>query len=64
MKRVIEIISGLAGAVISFFVGLPPIIWILLAVMDQLGIGEIIVSEWGNLDGYLRRKLKEGKENG
>ena len=39
-------------------------ICILLAVMDQLGIGEIIVSEWGNLDGYLRRKLKEGKENG
>lgn len=32
MKRVIEIISGLAGAVISFFTGLPPIIWILVAV--------------------------------
>ena len=38
MKRVIEIISGLAGAVISFFVGLPPIIWILVAVesMDYI----------------------------
>ena len=32
-------------------------ICILLAVMDQLGIGEITVSEWGNLDGYLREKL-------
>lgn len=32
-------------------------ICILLAVMDQLGIGEITVSEWGNLDGYLRGKL-------
>ena len=38
MKRVIEIISGLAGAVISFFVGLPPIIWILVGVesMDYI----------------------------
>ena len=38
MKRVIEIISGLAGAAISFFVGLPPIIWILVAVesMDYI----------------------------
>ena len=29
-------------------------ICILLAVMDTIGIGEIIVSEYGNLDGYLR----------
>lgn len=38
MKRVIEIISGLAGAVISFFTGLPPIIWILVGVesMDYI----------------------------
>ena len=38
MKRVIEIISGLAGGVISFFVGLPPIIWILVGVetMDYI----------------------------
>lgn len=38
MKRVIEIISGLAGAVISFFTGLTPIIWILVAVesMDYI----------------------------
>ncbi len=38
-------------------------ICILLAVMSQLEIDKIIVSEWGNLDGYLRRKLQEGKEN-
>ena len=38
-------------------------ICILLAVMNELGIGEIIVSEWGNLDGYLRRKLTGRKEN-
>ena len=37
-------------------------ICILLAVMNQLDIPEITVSEWGNLDGYLRQKLNKGKE--
>jgi len=32
-------------------------ICILLAVMDRFGIGTITVSEWGNLDGYLWKKL-------
>ena len=32
-------------------------ICILLAVMNHLGIDGIMVSEWGNMDGYLRRKL-------
>lgn len=32
-------------------------ICILLAVMDRFGIGTITVSEWGNMDGYLWRKL-------
>ena len=35
-------------------------ICILLAVMNHLGIEGIIVSEWGNLDGYLRRKMMKG----
>lgn len=30
-------------------------ICILLGVMERLGIGRIIVSEWGNLDGYIRK---------
>ncbi len=30
-------------------------ICILLAVMECLDIGEFIVSEWGNLDGYIRK---------
>ena len=30
-------------------------ICILLGVMDQLKITKIIVSEWGNLDGYIRK---------
>ena len=30
-------------------------ICILLGVMDQLKISSIVVSEWGNLDGYIRK---------
>ena len=36
-------------------------ICILLAVMKQLGISSVIVSEWGNLDGYMRRLTSAGK---
>ena len=32
-------------------------ICILLAVMDRFEIGDITVSEWGNMDGYLWKKL-------
>ena len=32
-------------------------ICILIAVMERFGIGAITVSEWGNLDGYLWKKL-------
>ena len=32
-------------------------ICILLAVMDRFSVGTITVSEWGNLDGYLWKKL-------
>ena len=39
-------------------------ICILLAAMNHLGIPEIIISERGNMDGYLRRKLQGRKENG
>ncbi len=34
-------------------------ICILLAVMDRFGIDTITVSEWGNLDGYLWKKLMQ-----
>ena len=33
MKRVVEALAAAGGAVLSFFCGLPPIIWVLLAVM-------------------------------
>lgn len=33
MKKITEILSAIMGAVISFFTGLPPIIWVLVAIM-------------------------------
>lgn len=38
MKKIIEIFSALGGAVLAFFTGLPPIIWILVGVesMDYI----------------------------
>jgi len=38
-------------------------ICILLAVMDRFDIGVITVSEWGNLDGFLWKKLMQGGRN-
>ena len=32
-KKIVEILAAIGGAVASFFCGLPPIIWVLLAVM-------------------------------
>ena len=34
-------------------------ICILLAVMERFGIGAVTVSEWGNMDGYLWKKLMQ-----
>lgn len=34
MKKITEFLAAVGGAIASFFVGLPPIIWILLAVMS------------------------------
>ena len=34
-KTIIEFLAAAGGAVLSFFCGLPPIIWILLAVMSM-----------------------------
>lgn len=33
MKRLLEILAAAGGAVLSFFTGLPPIIWVLIAIM-------------------------------
>jgi len=34
MKKLIEILSAIGGAILSFICGMPPIIWILIAVMS------------------------------
>lgn len=33
MKRIMEFLAAAGGAVLSFFTGLPPIIWVLIAIM-------------------------------
>ena len=34
MKKVLEILSAIGGAIASFFVTMPPLVWILIAVMS------------------------------
>lgn len=46
-KKVLEAIAAAAGAVASFFCGLPPIIWILLAVISLDYITGIICGIMG-----------------
>ena len=33
MKKITEILAAIGGAIASFFCGLPPIMWVLIAVM-------------------------------
>lgn len=33
MKRITELVAAAGGAVLAFFTGLPPIVWVLVAVM-------------------------------
>ena len=35
MKKVLEILSAIGGAIASFFVNMPPLVWILIAVMTM-----------------------------
>lgn len=46
-KKIIEFLAAAAGAVASFFCGLPPIIWVLLAVMTLDYITGIICGLMG-----------------
>lgn len=46
-KKIIEALAAAAGAVASFFCGLPPIIWVLLAVMSLDYITGIICGLMG-----------------
>jgi toxin secretion/phage lysis holin len=46
-KKIIETLAAIGGAVASFFCGLPPIIWVLLAVMSLDYITGIICGLMG-----------------
>jgi len=46
-KKIIEILSAIGGAVASFFCGLPPIMWVLLAVMTLDYITGLICGAMG-----------------
>lgn len=34
MKKILELLAAAGGAVASFFVNMPPLVWILIAVMS------------------------------
>ena len=34
MKRITEVLAAIGGAIASFFCGLPPVMWVLIAVMS------------------------------
>ena len=46
-ERVFQMLSAAAGAVASFFVGMPPILWVLLAVMTLDYLTGIICGAMG-----------------
>lgn len=46
-KKIVEALAAAGGAVLSFFCGLPPIIWILLAVMSLDYITGLICGAMG-----------------
>ena len=47
MKKVLEILSAIGGAIASFFINLPPLVWILLAVMTMDFITGLICGAMG-----------------
>lgn len=47
MKKVIEVLSAIAGAILSFFADLPPVIWVLIAVMTLDFVTGLITGAMG-----------------
>lgn len=47
MKKVIEILASIGGAIASFFVNMPPLVWILIAVMTIDYITGLICAAMG-----------------
>ena len=57
MKKVLEILSAIGGAIASFFVNIPPLVWILIAVMTMDFVTGLICGAMGRSkkteNGYL-----------
>ena len=57
MKKVTEILAAVGGAIVSFFVAMPPLVWILIAVMTIDYITGLICGALGKSkkteNGYL-----------
>ncbi len=57
MKKVVELLSAVGGAVASFFVAMPPLVWILIGVMSIDYITGLICGAMGKSQktesGYL-----------
>lgn len=58
MKKLLEILSAIGGAIVSFFVTMPPLVWILIAVMSIDYITGLICGAMGKSEktenGYLK----------
>ena len=57
MKKVTEILAAIGGAIVSFFTNMPPLVYILIAVMSIDFITGLIVAAMGKSDktpnGYI-----------
>ena len=58
MKKVLELLTAAGGAIVSFFVTMPPLVWILIAVMTIDYITGLICGAMGRSEktenGYLK----------
>ena len=58
MRKLLEILSAIGGAIASFFVTMPPLVWILIAVMSIDYITGLICGAMGKSEktenGYLK----------
>lgn len=58
MKKLLEILSAIGGAIASFFVTMPPLVWILIAVMSIDYVTGLICGAMGKSEktenGYLK----------
>lgn len=59
-EKAIKAFAALGGAVISFFSGMPPLVWILLAVMSLDYITGLICAARGKSDKTPNGKLSSG----